>query len=156
MTNHFQRITLGDYLQHFNGEKENFPISDQNQETKIKERKTEIVTSKLFNDNDNKKKGDKCIASSSSAPSERVTDKLLTLLKDESDKKEQPMEKTIKIDQINKDSDESEQTWDEVLNKLNERLVYLANIQNAAAEESAQLLSQLKKLKPREESASKK
>lgn len=88
---------------------------------------------------------------------ERVTDRLLALLKNESGiKMVQPMKETVKVDQINKDSGEKGQTWDEILDTFNKRLTYLTNIQNAAAEESAGLLEQLKELKSREEIAPKK
>lgn len=120
-----------------------------------KSKKTETVaTPKLFNvDNNINKEKDECIASTSSVSSERVTDKLLALLKNDSDvKKVQPTEEPIKIDQtLNKNSDEKIQVWDEMLSKFNERLNYLTSVQNAAAEESAQLLEQLRELKLRKE-----
>lgn len=60
-----------------------------------------------------------------------------------------------KIDQTNKDPYEKE-GWDEILTKYNERLSYLTDLQNAAAEESAQILQQLEELKLCEEIASRK
>lgn len=141
---------MRDYFQHVNRENGNF--SDQHQEAKVKKPET-TTTSELFNIDNRNKERDECIASTSSASSERVTNKFLALLKQESSvKKVQPIEET-RIDQMNKDKDlrEKEPTWDEILSKYNERLSYLTNIQSAAAEESAQILEHLKELQLREE-----
>lgn len=131
-------------------ENQNFSYFDQSQEIKVENTETD-ATSELFNIDDKKKERDECVASTSSASNDRVTDKLLALLKNESIKKIQPT-KEIKIDQMNKIPDK-ESALDEMLSKYNERLVYLTEIQNAAARESAQILEQLKELKLRKEIA---
>ncbi|XP_071574232.1 uncharacterized protein [Temnothorax nylanderi] len=147
------KMSLKDYLQQINRENGNFPISNQNQETSVKKtvEKTETAaTSEPFNIDKKRKERDECIASTSSVSGERVTDKLLALLKNESSaKKVQPTEKTTKLEQMNKDLGEKEPALDEILSKFDDRLTYLAEIQNAAAEESARILQQLKNLKLR-------
>ncbi|XP_077278447.1 uncharacterized protein LOC143906310 [Temnothorax americanus] len=139
------KMSLKDYLQQINRENGNFSISNQNQETSVKKtvEKTETAaTSEPFNIDKEKKERDECIASTLSVSGERVTDKLLALLKNESSaKKVQPTEKTTK----NKNLGEKEPALDEILSKF-DRLTYLAEIQNTAAEESAQILQQLKDL----------
>lgn len=67
----------------------------------------------------------------------------------------------IKIDpatemkKTDKETDEN-LTWDEIFSTFNERLAHLTDIQNAAAEESARLLKQLKDLKLHQDSVPKK
>lgn len=87
---------------------------------------------------------------------DRVTDNLLALLKNELSVKKVQRKEEIKIDQINKDSDEKGSALDEISSKLNERLAYLTEIQDAITKESARILEQLKELKLREENALKK
>lgn len=141
-----------DYSQHTNEEKKNLSFFNRNRETKVKEAQLN-ETFEVFNVNNSKKEKNECVTESISRASEQVTDKLLALLKSNSDvKKVESVEKIKKIDQNDKDSDERESKWNDVFNKFNDRLVYLSDIQNTAAEESAQLLKQLKELKLREES----
>ncbi|CAL1679088.1 unnamed protein product [Lasius platythorax] len=144
-----------DYSQHTNGKEKNLPFFNQNHETKVK--KTQLnETFEIFNDNIKKEKNE-CVSENTSRASERVTDKLLALLKNNSDvKKVESVEEIGKISQNNKDSGERGLKWDDVFDKFNDRLAHLTDIQNAAAEESARLLKQLNELKVREGSTSKK
>ncbi|KAL0117787.1 hypothetical protein PUN28_008881 [Cardiocondyla obscurior] len=123
---------------HVDQEAKDFSVFTENQETKPKK----IKTLDLF-DNIERQKRDECIPSTSSG--ERVTDKLLALLKSESSmKKKQPKE------EIPAKPDEKLPA-SHILSRMNERLTYLNGIQNAAAKESAQILKQLKELKLCEE-----
>jgi len=128
----------------------NFSISDRNQETKVK--KSEIdETSEPFTVDNTKKREDECNMSTSNVSSVRVNE-LLTLLKGESSiEKVQPVKNTTKNDQISKNSGEKGSTSAELFKQFNERLAYLRDIQNTAAEESARLFEQLKELKLYEE-----
>lgn len=149
------KISLRDYFQHVSKENGNFSFSDQNQEIKVKKAET-VTTSKLFNTDNRKKERDEYIANTSSVSNDRVTDNLLALLKNELSVKKVQRKEEIKIDQINKDSDEKGSALDEISSKLNERLAYLTEIQDAITKESARILEQLKELKLREENALKK
>ncbi|XP_050454693.1 uncharacterized protein LOC126853187 [Cataglyphis hispanica] len=138
------------YSQHINGEKKNVSFFNQNHEIKVK--KTQLnETFEIFNVDNIKKEKNECVIENTSKTSERVTDKLLGYLKSNSDdKKVEFVEEIKKISQNDRDS-EKELKWDDVFNKFNDRLAYLTDIQNAAAEESALLLKQLKELKLRNE-----
>ncbi|XP_024880955.1 uncharacterized protein LOC112460489 [Temnothorax curvispinosus] len=144
------KMSLKDYLQQINRENGNFSISNQNQDTSVKKtvEKTEAAaTLEPFNIDKKKKERDECIASTSSVSGDRVTDKLLALLKNESSaKKVQPTEKTTMLEQMKKDLGEKEPALNEILSKFDDQLTYVAEIQNAAAEENARILQQLKDL----------
>lgn len=148
---HFQGASAQNYSQHINGEKKNVSFFNQNHEIKVK--KTQLnETFEIFNVNNIKKEKNKCVIENTSKTSERVTDKLLAVLKSNTDvKKVESVEEIKKISQNDTDSGEKELKWDDVFNKFNDRLAYLTDIQNTAAEESAQLLKQLKELKLRNE-----
>lgn len=123
---------------------------NQNHELEVKKSQLN-ETFEISNINNSK---NETIIENTSKTSERGTDKLLALLKSNSDVKkiDSIKDKNKKISQSDKDSGERGLKWDDVFNKFNDRLAYLTDIQNAAAEESAQLLRQLKELKLREES----
>lgn len=147
---YFQAISLKDYFQQVTRENGNFSISNRNQKEKkikVESKKTEMdATSELFNI-DMKKARDECIANTSSASNEGVTDALLALLKNESNAKERSMNDTVETDQIIKNFDEKGPILDEIFNQFTERLAYLNDIQNTAAMESARVSQQLKDLK---------
>lgn len=138
------------YSQHTNGEKKNL-FFNQNHEIDIKKPQLN-ETFEVFNINNLKKEKDETIIENTFRASERVTDKLLASLKSNSEKKIDSIKDIKKINENDKDSDEGELKWDDVYKKLNDRIAYLTDIQNTAAEESVQLLKQLKELKLREES----
>lgn len=142
-----------DYFQHTNGVKKN--LSFFNHETKVK--KTQLnETFEVFSVNNLKKEKNECVIESTSKASERVTDKLLAFLKNNSDvKKVESVEEIKKISQNDRDLGEKGLKWDDVFDQFNDRLAYLTDIQNTAAEESAQLLKQLKELKLRDDSTKK-
>lgn len=130
------------------------PFFNQNQEIKVK--KTQLnETFEIFNVDNLKKEKNECVIESTSKTSERITDKLLAFLKSKESnsdvKKVESIEEIKKISQNDRDSSEKGLKWDDVFNKFNDRLAYLTDIQNTAAEESAQLLKQLKELKLRNE-----
>lgn len=139
-----------DYSRHTNGDKKNLSFFNQNHELEVKKSQLN-ETFEISNINNSK---NETIIENTSKTSERGTDKLLALLKSNSDVKkiDSIKDKNKKISQSDKDSGERGLKWDDVFNKFNDRLAYLTDIQNAAAEESAQLLRQLKELKLREES----
>lgn len=141
-----------DYSQHTNEDKKNLSFFNQNHEIEVKKSQLN-ETFEVSNINNSKKEKNETIIENTSKTSERVTDKLLASLKSNSDMKKIDSVKDKKISQNDKDSgDERGLRWDDAFNKFNDRLAYLTNIQNTAAEESAQLLKQLKELKLREES----
>ncbi|KAL6431380.1 hypothetical protein ACFW04_007188 [Cataglyphis niger] len=139
------------YSQHINEEKKN--VSFFNQNHKIKVKKTQLnETFEIFDVDNIKKEKNEYVIENTSKTSKQVTDKLLGYLKSNSDiKKIESVEEIKKISQNDRDSSEKELKWDDVFNKFNDRLAYLTDIQNTAAEESAQLLKQLKELKLRNE-----
>ena len=147
---HFQGASGRDYSQHTNKEN-NFSFFDQNDETNVK--KTQLnETFDIFNVNNLKEeKNESVILESASRAPERVTDKLLALLKSNSNVTKVEPVKKINIDQNDKYLNGKEVKWNEVNDEFFDRLAYLKDIQSAAAEESAQLLKQLKELKLREE-----
>ncbi|XP_011173087.2 uncharacterized protein LOC105205418 isoform X1 [Solenopsis invicta] len=158
LTNPFrkQRKSVIDYIQHVSKEKANNSMFDQSRETKVN--KTEVDTiSEPFNVDNRKKERNECIASGSSVSGEQVTDRLLTLLKNEVSgiKQGQSIQETVKVNEIDKDSGEKGQTWNEIWDAFNKQLMHLTNIQTAAAEESARLIEQMKEFKLREEMAKK-
>jgi len=150
------QVSLKDYFQHVTSENGNFSISDRNQKTEVK--KSEIdETSELLTVDNTKKREDECNMNTSNVSGVRVTNELLTLLKGESNiEKVQPVKNTTKSDQISKNSDEKGLISAEIFKQFNERLAYLRDIQNTAAEESARLFEQLKELKLYEEMVLKK
>lgn len=136
-----------------NRKEKNLPLFNQNHETeevKQKLNETYEISDKF------KKEKNECIGENraSSKTSERVTELLATIKGDI--KKVEIVEEIGKANQNDKDLDERGLNWSDVLKKFNDRLVYLTDIQNTAAEESARLLRQLKELKLREEAPSKK
>jgi len=140
-----------DYSQHTNEEKENLSFFNQNHEGEIKKSQLN-ETFEISNINNLKKEKDETVIENTSRASERITDKMLALLKSNSDVKKVDSIKDIKKINQNEDSDERGLKCDDVFKKFNDRLAYLTDIQTAVAEESAQLLKQLKELKLREES----
>ncbi|XP_012523796.1 uncharacterized protein LOC105829478 isoform X2 [Monomorium pharaonis] len=99
------KIPLREYFQNTGKGEANYSMSDQNQKTNVN--KTEIdATSEPFNVANTKKEKNENIANTSNVSGERVTDRLLALLKNESGIKEvQFIKETVKVDQINKDSE---------------------------------------------------
>lgn len=140
-----------DYSQHTNEEKKNLSFFNQNHEGEIKKSQLN-ETFEISNINNLKKEKDETVIENTSRASERITDKMLALLKSNSDVKKVDSIKDIKKINQHEESDERELKCDDVFKKFNDRLAYLTDIQNAVAEESAQLLKQLKELKLREES----
>ncbi|XP_012217128.2 uncharacterized protein [Linepithema humile] len=115
-------------------EKQDFPNFGQNENTKIE---LDAVGG-LFNTNNLKQEKSEC-AASAAVSCER--DDLSTLLKNLN------AMKAAKEELNRNDKDLSQKEWDEMFDRFN----ILTNVQNAAAEESAQLLQQLSKLKLRQE-----
>ncbi|XP_011869958.1 PREDICTED: uncharacterized protein LOC105563190 [Vollenhovia emeryi] len=137
------KLPLTNYFQCADKKDENFSKFNLSQQTNMEKLEPD-TTSKPFNIDNRKDEG--CVASTSSGSGERVTDKLLALLKEEPSVKK-PTEEPLKIDQMIKNPDEKGPAWEQVLSKVNDRLTYLTDVQNAAAEESAQILKQLEELK---------
>ncbi|XP_072761386.1 uncharacterized protein [Anoplolepis gracilipes] len=135
---------------HYAKEKKNLSLSHQNHETTVKNTQLN-ETFEIFNNDNLKKEKNECLNESTSRASERITDKLLALLKNKEDVRKVESVEEISVKQNYKDSGERGLNWDDVFNQFNDRLAYLTDIQTAVAEESAQLLKQLKELKLREE-----
>lgn len=127
------------------------PFFNQSHEAEDKQKLNE--TCEIFNNL--KKDKNEYVGENTSSASSRASE-LLATLKGNDVKKVETVEEIGKASQNDKDLGERGLKWRDVFKKFNDRLVYLTDIQNTAAEESARLLKQLNELKLREEAPSKK